>query len=64
MTVRELRNALSGYPDDMDVLTKKTEILGTVGFVNSVKQDTYGFLGADLPCILLTDEYVERRDKE
>lgn len=64
MTVKDLRKALNDYPDDMEVLTKKIEILGTVGFVNSVKQDTYGFLGADLPCILLTDEYTESEDKE
>lgn len=64
MTVKELRDILKDFDDDVDVMTKKTEILGTIGFVNSVKQDTYGFLGADLPCILLTDEYAESEDKE
>lgn len=57
MTVKELRNILKDFDDDIDVMTKKTEILGTVGLVNSVKQDTYGFLGVDIPCVLLTDEY-------
>ena len=59
MTVKELRDILKDFEDDVDVMTKKTEILGTVGEVNSVKQDTYGFLGMDLPCIVLTDEYAE-----
>ena len=64
MTVKELRDALKDLEDDVEVITKKTEILGTVGFVNSVRQDTYGFFGADLPCILLTDEYVESEEKD
>lgn len=63
MTVKELRDILKGFDDDIDVITKKTEILGTVGFVNSVRKDSYGFFGADVPCVLLTDEFEpqERR---
>ena len=57
MTVKELRNALNDYPDDMKVLTKKTEIFGNVGCINSVRKDSYGFFGADIPCVLLTDEF-------
>lgn len=53
MTVKELREALSKFPDDMEVLTKKTELLG----VNSIKEDSYGFFGTDVPCVLLTDEF-------
>lgn len=56
MTVKELREALSKFPDDMEVMTKKTELLGNVAFVFSVRQDSYGFFGADIPCVLLTDE--------
>lgn len=63
MTVKELKESLSHYPDDYDVMTKKTEILGNVGEVNSLRQDSYGFLGADIPCVLLTDEYA-REDGE
>lgn len=57
MTVAELREKLNGYPDDMEVLTKKSEILGNVAYVNSVREDSYGFFGFDVPCVLLTDEY-------
>jgi hypothetical protein len=66
MTVKELREALSKFPDDMEVLTKKTELLGNVAYVNSIKEDSYGFFGTDVPCVLLTDEFEqqESEDKE
>ena len=66
MTVKELREALSKFPDDMEVLTKKTELLGNVAYVNSIKEDSYGFFGTDVPCVLLTDEFEsqERSDKK
>lgn len=63
MTVGELKEALKQYDDNLEVFTKKTEILGTIGYIFSAKQDTYGFFGADLPCILLTDQ-VEIREEE
>lgn len=63
MTVKELKEALDNYSDDIDVMTKKTEILGNVGEVNSIRQDSYGFFGADIPCILLTDEYARKELK-
>lgn len=64
MTVKELRNALNNYPDDMEVLTKKTEILGNVGEINSLRKDSYGFFGADVPCVLLTDEFDPQESEE
>lgn len=57
MTVRELRETLNNYPDDMEVMTKKTEFFGNVAYINSVKQDSYASFGVDIPCVLLTDEY-------
>jgi len=59
MNVKELRDILKDFDDDDEVITKKTEKVGNVGFVNSVRKDTYGFLGSELPCMLLTDEYAE-----
>lgn len=56
MTVKELRDILKDFDDDVEVMTKKTEVLGNIGYVNSVKQATYGFFGKDIPCLLLTDE--------
>jgi hypothetical protein len=66
MTVKELREALSKFPDDMEVLTKKTELLGNVAYVNSIKEDSYGFFGTDVHCVLLTDEFEPQgsEDKE
>ncbi len=63
MKVKELRDVLKGFDDDLEVITKKTEILGNVGYVNSVRKDRY-FIGGELPCVLLTDEYAESEGKE
>jgi len=57
MKVGELKEILNHYSDDMEVMTKKTEILGNIAYVNSVRKSTYGFFGADIPCVLLTDEF-------
>lgn len=57
MTVKELRQALNDYPDDMEVMTKKTEVFGNVAYVNSARTDSYGFFGVNVPCVLLTDEF-------
>ena len=57
MTVKELREKLNDFPDDMEVLTKKTELFGNVGYANSIYKDSYGFFGADIPCVLISDEY-------
>lgn len=56
MTVGELKEVLKQYDDNLEVFTKKTELLGNIGYIFRVKQDTYGFFGEDLPCILLTDQ--------
>ena len=57
MTVKELRDVLKDFDDDVEVMTKKTEFFGNVGYVNSVKTDGYGFFGVHVPCVLLTDEF-------
>lgn len=56
MKVSEVKEELSKYPGDLEVLTKKTDICGNVGLVFSIKQDSYSFFGKDLPCVLITDE--------
>lgn len=56
MTVKELIEKLKEFPDNMEVMTKKTELLGNVGYVFSVYQDSYGFFGVDIPCVLISDE--------
>ncbi len=59
MKVSEIIEELSKYPGDLEVLTKKTDICGNVGLVFSIKQDSYSFLGKDLPCVLITDEITD-----
>jgi hypothetical protein len=64
MTVGELKERLSQYDDDMEVLTKKTEIFGNVAYINSVRKDSYGCFGHDISCVLLTDEFEESEEKQ
>lgn len=72
MTVKDLREALNGYPDDMEVITQKTKskLYGNVARVNSVKEGSYaleweyGYLGIDVPCVLLTDEIEPQTESE
>ena len=56
MTVKELIEKLECFDPDTEVMTKKTELSGNIGEVNSVRRDSYGFFGAAVPCVLLTDE--------
>ena len=56
MIVKELIEELQKYPEDMEVMTKKIEFCGNIGYVFSIRQDSYGFFGEDVPCVLLTDE--------
>jgi hypothetical protein len=62
MTVGELKEALNQYDDNLEVFTKKTDFVGNIGYIFNVKQDTYGFFGESLPCILLTDQ-IEDEDR-
>lgn len=62
MTVKELRDILKDFDDDVEVMTKKTEFFGNVGYVNSIKKDSYGSFGVDVPCVLLTDEFDESEE--
>ena len=59
MKVSEVIDELSKYPSDLEVLTKKTDFCGNVGCVFSIKQDSYGCFGEDLPCVLITDESTD-----
>lgn len=64
MTVKELRDVLKDFDDDIEVMTKKTEIFGNVAYVNSVRKDSYGSLGTAVPCVLLTDEYEPQESED
>ncbi len=55
MTVKELIQELQKCPEDLEVFTKKKEIMGTIGFSSNVYVDTYGFLGADVACVIISD---------
>ena len=64
MTVKELQNILNKYPEDMEVLTRKTQLLGNIAEINSVREDEYAFFGVSIPCVLLTDELELQESEE
>ena len=64
MTVKELREKLAEFPDDLEVMTKKIEIFGTVGAVFGLHLDTYAFFGTDIPCVLITDYSNDDEESE
>ena len=64
MKVKELIAKLEGFDQNADVMTKKTELMGNIGEVNSCRNDSYGFFGMTIPCVLLTDEYGEGEDDD
>lgn len=68
MTVKELREALSKFPDDTEVMigvmTKKAESCGNIAHIYSVRQYAYGFFGDDTPCVLLADDGDDSDEEE
>lgn len=56
MTVKQLKDALEKFGDDVEVMTKKTELVGNVAFVNSVRRDSFAMFDVEMECVLLTDE--------
>ena len=57
MKVKELIAKLKSFDPNAEVMTKKTEIFGNIGEVNSCQMSSYSFFGAVVPCVLLTDEH-------
>ena len=64
MTVKQLKDALEKFGDDVEVMTKKTELVGNVAFVNSVRRDLFAMFDVEMECVLLTDELQVESDKE
>lgn len=64
MTVRQLKDALEKFGDDVEVMTKKTELVGNVAFVNSVRRDLFAMFDVEMECVLLTDELQVESDKD
>ena len=64
MTVKELREKLAEFPDNYEVLTKKTDIGGNCGLVGCVRADKYMTWGVICDCVMITDEFGYDEDKE
>ena len=65
MKVKELRDKLAEFPDELEVFTKKTDLGGNCGLVGCVREDEYSMFGIISPCVLITDELgYEESDEE
>lgn len=64
MTVKQLKDALEKFGDDVEVMTKKTELVGNVASVNSVRRDSFVIFGIEMECALLTDEPKAESEEE
>lgn len=56
MTVKQLMNELQKYDEDLDVLTEKKEVFGTVGCSFSTRLDQFSFFGELIPCVIISDD--------
>ena len=61
MTVKELKEILVQYPDELEIMTKKNDICGNIGEIHSVNKSSYGFFGKEIPCIILEDWNVIKK---
>ena len=43
MTIKELKEILTQYPDELEVMTKKNNICGNIGEIYNVNESSYGF---------------------
>lgn len=55
MKVKELIKELEKYNPDLEVMTKKTEVFGTVGAIFHTKLGEYYFFGSPIECVLIGD---------
>lgn len=55
MTVKVLKEILSQYSDELEVMTKKNNIYGNIGEIYNINESSYSFLGEEIPCIILED---------
>lgn len=62
MTVKQLKDELEKFDDNVEVLTEKTELFGNVAFVHSVRKDSYSLFDVVIECVLLTDDFMEEGD--
>ena len=55
MKVKELKEILAQYPDELEVMTKKNDICGNIGNIYNINESSYSFFGMEIPCIILED---------
>lgn len=54
MKVKDLRKALDRKDDDMEIFIENSiNPIGNISELCEARDDTYGFFGKDIPCIIL-----------
>jgi hypothetical protein len=61
MKVRELIKLLQSLPEDVEVFYRSHHQTGNIKSVDRIEEDTYGFFGKNIPCVIL-DQECENED--
>lgn len=68
MKVKRLKELLNNLDDDLEIFIRNSNnICGTIGELQQVEKTFYGFVGIDIPCIVLNTPYskiLEMTDDE
>lgn len=56
MKIKELIKELQQYDENLEIFTKKEELVGNIGEINKIQVDKYAFFGKLFPCIILSDK--------
>jgi hypothetical protein len=68
MKVKRLKEILNNLDDNLEVFIRNSlNICGTIGELEQVEKSFYGFLGEDIPCLILNTSYskkLETTDEE
>ena len=68
LKVRDLKKALEGLDDDLEVYIRHHHICGNIVEAGECNKDTYGFFGKSIDCVIIEpcdwkDEPTEERTK-
>ena len=54
MKVKQLREVIKDLPDDLEIFIKPVvNICGNIAELDEVIKTSYGFMGIDIPCLIL-----------
>jgi hypothetical protein len=63
MKVSELIEALKALDPELEVFFRAPHLCGTIKPVDTALQETYGFFGCSIPCVILDEQLEESPDE-